>query len=277
MTYFWQSILPHHLLSNIAGVLAKSEQPQLKNWLISSFIQRFSVDMSEAAETNINNYKSFNEFFIRRLKPDARPINQNPTSIVSPADGVIAELGQIKQNKLIQAKQHDFTLQDLLGGNTTLANTFQDGHFATIYLAPHNYHRVHVPYDGKLIATYFIPGRLFSVNIQSANSIPSLYSRNERLICLFESEQLGQFAVILVGAMIVGSMQLVFQDHPIRSTELLSTHYDQPLSFKKGDELGHFKVGSTVILLFAKNKVTLDDTLHAGSAMKLGIKLATIR
>lgn len=271
-----QYLLPHHAISTLSGWLANSEQPQLKSFLIARFMKNYAIDMSEANVRDPKQYRSFNDFFTRHLKQSARPINQDQNVIVSPADGNIAEIGYITNNRLIQAKGHDFSLLDLVGGDKQIADAFTDGSFATIYLAPHNYHRVHLPYDSKLVATYFIPGRLFSVNLINARNIPALYSRNERLVCLFEHERLGKIAVILVGAMIVGSIQLVFEDNPVRSNEPITTTFDHPHHFKKGDEIAHFKLGSTVILLFEKNKVSWDDQLHAESNVMVGMALGKI-
>lgn len=273
-----QHILPHHALSRFAGFLANSENPWLKSMLIADFLRRYpTVDLSEAAEPNVKKYKSFNEFFIRPLKKNARPINSDKNIVVSPADGSIAEIGNITHDRLLQAKGHDFSLRDLLGGDDTLAKTFDNGSFATIYLAPHNYHRVHIPYDGKLVATQFIPGKLFSVNLANAQSIPSLYSRNERLVCIMEHEQLGKVAVILVGAMIVGSIQLAFENTPVRADHPVAIVFKHPHQFNKGEELGHFKLGSTVILLFEKDKVNWNPQLQAGSDVKVGEAIGNIK
>jgi len=271
----FQALLPQHLISQLAGYIANAEQPQFKSWLISSFIKHYAVDMQDAEQKDLAQFKSFNEFFIRRLTADSRPINRDQNVIVSPADGQIAEMGYIAHDQLIQAKSHYFTLHDLLGGET-LSSPFINGAYATIYLAPHNYHRVHMPYDGKLVATYFIPGTLFSVNAKSAKAVPSLYSRNERLVCLFENERIGKFAVILVGAMIVGSIQLVFEDHPVRSKELTKTLFDHPHVFKKGEELAHFKLGSTVIVLFEKDKVVWDNNTNHASEIQFGMRVASL-
>lgn len=271
-----QYLLPHHLISRLAGALANCDYPRLKSFLITDFLKRYpNVNLSEAAEPNPEHYPSFNAFFTRRLKEGARPIDKEAHSIASPADGKIAEIGQITNGRLIQAKGHDFSLHDLLGQDEALTRTFAQGSFATIYLAPHNYHRVHAPYDGQLIATHFIPGRLFSVNMASANAIPSLYSRNERLICVMENDAIGKIAVIFVGAMIVGSMQLVIDQAPVRADHPVTRLLDHPIPFKKGDELGHFKLGSTVILLFEKDKATWDAAWSAGSTIEMGMRFGT--
>lgn len=272
-----QHLLPHHTLSRWAGKLANAEHTRLKSYLISYFLRKYPmINLAEAVETDINNYKSFNDFFIRRLKKEARPITQDTNVIVNPADGTIAEIGQITKGRLIQAKGHDFSLNDLLGNDAKLTETFNHGSFATIYLAPHNYHRVHVPYDSTLTATHFIPGRLFSVNTESAQGISSLYSRNERLVCIMENKRIGKFAIIFVGAMIVGSIQLAFENDPVRHDHPLNTILTKPISFKKGDELGFFKLGSTVIVLFEKDKVSWNQALQTGSVVTLGTPLATL-
>lgn len=198
-----------------------------------------------------------------------RPVAADTNGIVSPADGTIAQIGFIARNKMLCAKEHYFDLESLLGGDAQLAQHFYDGAFATIYLAPHNYHRVHMPVDGKLVQTIYVPGKLFSVNQHTSEYIPQLYSNNERLICIFESS-VGRFALIFVGAMIVGSMQTIWMDNPIRGYEIAKENFAYPIPLDKGAEVGYFKLGSTVILLFEKNKVEWEKQLAAGNKIQVG-------
>ncbi len=262
-----QYILPQQWLSAAMGRLAESRSVRLKNFLISRFQKRYRVDMTDAKLTEINDYPSFNSFFIRELKAGCRPIAAGQDTIASPADGVIAQIGRIKQNQLLQAKGFDFTLDALLGGEATEAKEFLDGQYATLYLAPHNYHRVHMPLDGRLLKTVYIPGKLFSVNAITSAAIPNLYARNERLIAFFETSA-GPMAVILVGAMIVGSIQTVWMDHPIKSKKPITTTYTNPIFLAKGAELGHFKLGSTVVLLF-NNQISWEPHILANSPIQV--------
>lgn len=268
-----QYLLPHHLLSRFAGWLAESRIPRLKNRLIQRLLRTYPVDLSLALEENPEAYPSFNAFFTRRLKPSARPIDPNPKHIISPVDGDIAAIGRIHNNQLIQAKNAYFDLDTLLG-DALLAKTFYDGQFATIYLAPHHYHRVHMPITGQLHQSIFIPGKLFSVNRITTDFIPHLYSRNERFITFFSTEA-GPMAVILVGAMLVGSIQPAWKETPARNPGITTEYFtnDQNLILNKGDEIGHFKMGSTVILLFTKNSMEWLNTYRINSAVEVGKQL----
>jgi phosphatidylserine decarboxylase len=269
ISVFLQRITPQHLLTRLIGWLADVRAPWFKNLFIACFIKKYRINMKEAAIEDYRAYPTFNEFFIRKLKPELRPITQEATTIISPADGAISQIGKITQNQLLQAKGHYFDLESLLGGNAELAHSFYDGNFATIYLAPHNYHRVHMPLDGKLVQTIYVPGKLFSVNQQTAEQIPQLFSRNERLICVFESDA-GRFALIFVGAMIVGSIQTIWMDNPIRNDEVLTESFMYPIPLTKGAEVGHFKLGSTVILLFEKDRLKWQQNLQANSEIQMG-------
>lgn len=264
-----QYLLPQHLLSICLGKLADCRHIGLKNWLIKQFVKAYRVDLSEAAIEDPTAYPTFNDFFIRHLKPDARPIAENPDTVMCPADGTVAELGDIKQNQLLQAKNSYFNLESLLGNDRDTARQFYDGQFATVYLAPNNYHRVHVPCDARLIKTIYIPGKLFSVNRMTTDLIPNLYSRNERFVALFETEA-GPMAVILVGALIVGSMQMAWMQQPIRAKHIISESIKSPINFKKGDELGYFKLGSTVVVLFGKDTMAWNPDLNTGTQVKVG-------
>lgn len=275
MTLSLQSLLPQHLISQCAGKLAESPHPLLKNWLIKLFIKHYQVDLSEALLEKPESYLSFNEFFTRQLKPNVRTISPGVNDIVSPVDGAIAQIGQANKDQLLQAKNFYFDLKSLLANDEVLANNFHDGLFATLYLAPHNYHRVHMPLDGHLVKTIYVPGKLFSVNGMTANSIPNLYSRNERLICIFETRA-GLVALIFVGAIIVGSIKPVWLDEPQRNKNVMIQEFAQPIKFTKGEELGYFKLGSTVILLFIKNKIKWSTNSKPENLVQIGELLGSI-
>jgi len=261
--------LPHHALSRLVGYLAECESPRLKNALIKAFIQRFNVDMREALSEDINAYTSFNDFFTRPLKDAARPIGEG---IVSPADGTLSQFGPIRAGQLVQAKGHNFSVQTLVGGDASLAETFLGGSFATVYLSPRDYHRVHMPMTGTLREMIYVPGRLFSVNQATANHVPGLFARNERLVCIFDTEQ-GAMAVVLVGAMIVAAIETVWagQITPLAGTPQ-RTRFDQPITLEKGAEMGRFKLGSTVVMCFAE-PLAFDDWA-ANSKIRMGQALA---
>lgn len=251
ISIYLQQILPQHWLTHTMGRLAEIRVPWLKNRMIKSFIKKYKVDMSAALIENPENYETFNQFFIRKLKPELRPLTREKYAIASPVDGAIAQIGKIQRNQLLQAKKFYFDLTSLLGGDTQLAETFFDGSFATLYLAPKDYHRIHMPLSGKLIKTLFVPGQLFSVNQLTSEYVPNIFSRNERLITLFDTPA-GPMAVILVGAIIVGSIQTVWMKEPVRSKQPQSVDFTPHLTLHQGEELGYFKLGSTVILLFTK-------------------------
>lgn len=270
---YLQYLLPQHLLTTFAGWCAEIKIKWLKNFLITRFVKKYAVNMNEAQIEDPYAYPTFNAFFTRHLKPAMRPILGNANAVISPVDGVISEIGQIHAQSLLQAKHMYFDLLTLLGGDQATAALFQDGLFATLYLAPKDYHRIHMPFSGTLQKTIFVPGKLFSVNRMTSQLIPQLFSRNERLVCLFDTA-IGPMAVILVGAMIVGSIQTVWMDEPIKSKQLITTPLTNHLTLHKGDELGLFKLGSTVILLFPKNKINWLASLKSQQAIKFGEVLA---
>ncbi|MCA1771253.1 MAG: archaetidylserine decarboxylase [Halomonas sp.] len=241
--------LPHHALSRLTGQFAQCDNPWVKNTLINAFIKRFDVDMSQALEPDPAAYATFNDFFTRALKADARPIHEG---IVCPADGTLSQYGRLQAGQLVQAKGHTYSAQTLLGGDTALAEEFLGGSFATVYLSPKDYHRVHMPVTGTLREMIYVPGRLFSVNQATASYVPGLFARNERLVCIFDNEQ-GPMAMVLVGAMIVAAIETVWSGqvtplsgHPQRM------QFGQPITLEKGAEMGRFKLGSTVVMCFAK-------------------------
>ncbi len=273
-----QYLLPQHLISRLVGNLAEARVFWLKNLLIERFISHYGVDMSEAEEEDPRVYRSFNEFFTRALKPDARSICGGEKEIACPADGAISQLGKVEEGRIFQAKGHDYSLYTLLGGNNEDALPFKNGRFATVYLSPKDYHRVHMPMDGKLIATHYIPGQLFSVNQTTAENVDRLFARNERLVCLFETAA-GPMAVILVGAMIVAGIETVWAGQiapPPKTVQSRRFDQQQTVELKKGDELGRFKLGSTVILLFGDEVMEWLPGFDAGTQTRMGEALATL-
>lgn len=270
-----QYLLPQRLITSCAGYLAKSRQDWLKNILIRRFIQRYQVDLSPAVQTDPLAYPSFSDFFTRRLKPELRPIAAGNDTLACPVDGCISQIGSIRQNQLLQAKNYYFDLETLLGNDINIAQTFCNGSYATFYLGPRDYHRVHMPLSGRLQKTIFVPGKLFSVNRMAADLIPGLYSRNERLVCLFDTDA-GPMAVILVGAMIVGSIETVWTGHPVRAAKLTESIPARSVQIDKGGELGQFNLGSTVILLFAPNQIKWAQNLGANDTVQFGQFLGKI-
>lgn len=273
LTVHLQKILPQHWLSRMMGKLGSTRTPWIKNWMINRFIHTYQVDMAIARLEHPDDYPDFNHFFIRQLKSDARSIAQDANAIASPVDGLIAQIGTVRNNTLLQAKSFYYTLESLLG-DKVLAETFNDGSYATLYLAPRDYHRVHMPLSGKLVQSRYIPGKLFSVNRMTSDLIPNLFTRNERLVLEFETEA-GPMAVILVGAMIVGNIQTMWMDKPVRSAHPVTTT-PANIHLQKGQELGHFTLGSTVILLFGKDKIHWEQTCKADKTVVLGEALGQI-
>ena len=273
-----QKVLPKRFLSNVIAGMAETKIKLVKNLLIKSAISIFRINMDEALTRDLSKYETFNDFFIRQLKDGVRPIDERTNSICSPADGVITEHGQIQSSQLIQAKNINYTLDHLLDHNE-MANRYKNGDFFTIYLSPKDYHRVHMPIDGKLISHQFIPGELFSVDHTSVSKIPSLFCKNERLICEFFSAKVGHFSVIFVGAFLVSGIDTVwkrehnFETKPHQREEL----EDHSLQFKKGQEIGRFRYGSTVILLFQNNKtIEVKKISKYASLVKVGNRISTI-
>lgn len=272
-----QYLLPHHLFTRLVGWLMGRRL--YRRALIRFFIHRYRVDMDEAERPDPNDYESFNDFFTRHLRSGARPLPADAHAIACPVDGTISELGPIEQGRLLQAKGHTYSLDALLAGDAGSAAQFDRGTFATIYLAPRDYHRVHMPFTGTLQSTTYIPGRLFSVNPVTTAAVPDLFARNERLVCQFDTAA-GPMAVILVGAMIVAGIETSWSGTvcPGGPGTVSTTDYStaaEPIVLQRGDELGLFKVGSTVIVLFSPRCATLDDSLVAGMKVKMGQLLAS--
>tara|TARA_B110000003_G_C16505607_1_gene479147 strand:+ start:38 stop:892 length:855 start_codon:yes stop_codon:yes gene_type:complete len=272
-----QRILPKHALSRLVGKLAESKRTWLKNLLINRAISVFAINMEEAASADLNDYDNFNAFFTRALRTDARPIDNDDNIICCPADGVISQAGIINRQLILQAKGIDYSASRLLG-NSSSAQKFQDGFFATIYLSPKDYHRVHMPTAGKLRTTRYIPGELFSVNDKTAQGLDGLFARNERLVCEFDSESVGDFAVIFVGAMLVAGIETVWggYEKPGPGAVRECDFSDQELAYAKGEEIGQFRFGSTVIVLFGKNKVSGLEHLSPKAPVIMGEKLALL-
>ncbi len=246
--------LPHHAISRVTHWAVRVETPWFKNLLIKTFIRVFKVDMSEALEEAPTAYPTFNAFFTRALKPEARPMPDDPDAILSPADGTISQMGPIEGDTIFQAKGHGFTTAELLGGDEALAEEFRDGWFATIYLSPRDYHRVHMPMTGTLRKMIHVPGRLFSVAPFTVRTVPKLFARNERVACIFDTE-CGPMALVLVGAINVGSIETVWAGEvtPPAGNRVTTHQYNQPRqvgpTIRRGEEAGRFNMGSTAIIL----------------------------
>jgi len=272
---WFQYLLPQHSLSRLVLAATRVRTAWFKNWTIRAFLKLYRVDMTEAAESDPYRYGTFNEFFTRALKDGARPIASDEASIASPVDGCVSEAGTIDRDRLVQAKGRHYRLTELLAAQPW-ASRFEGGSFATIYLAPFNYHRVHMPLRGELKETVYVPGRLFSVNAATAQQVPGLFARNERILTLFDSD-VGQFAVVLVGALNVGSMATVWAGDITPAARRVITRVPAPpTTLGKGAELGRFNMGSTVILLFEPNRVRWHPQVHAASTVRLGQALGII-
>lgn len=273
-----QHLLPQHLLSRVMGWLAECRWRWFKNLWIRLWIKHFQVDLSEAESSELDAYPNFNTFFTRALRDGARPLADGDDTLLCPADGAISQIGPIRSGRIFQAKGRDYSLVELLGGDRSLAQTFDDGHFATIYLSPRDYHRVHMPATGTLRSMHYLPGKLFSVNTTTAQHVPSLFARNERAVCIFDSDH-GPFAMVLVGAMIVAGIETVWEGQvaPPRRAATVRYYPDQrQVTLARGDEMGRFKVGSTVILLFGKDQVAWLESFQAGSPTRMGEAMGRI-
>ncbi len=268
--FVWlQHVLPQRLLSRLVLAATRVRSRWFKDLLTRAFLALFAVDMAEAIEVDPYRYASFNEFFTRALRPEARPVAPGATAVAAPVDGTVSECGSIERDSLLQAKGRRYTLGELLAGQPW-ARRFEDGSFATLYLAPYDYHRIHMPLRGRLIDTVYVPGRLFSVNSVTAQHVPRLFARNERVLLLFEGD-FGHFAVVLVGALNVGSIATVWAGDITPAARRALTHIPAPdVVLEKGAELGRFNMGSTVILLFETNRVRWVPLLRAGAAVQWG-------
>ncbi len=280
--FFHQHIVPHRLLSWITHLLMHAKRFPFRDSLVSFMIRRHSVNVEEALYpdyTDRNIHPTINSFFVRALKPEARPIVAGDDKLCSPADGTVSQIGVINDGKIFQAKGHSFSLLELLGGSAEHAQAFSNGHFATIYLSPSDYHRVHMPYAGTLQQMIHIPGKLLSVAPFLIDNVPDLFARNERVVSLFETS-IGPMAVVLVGAINVGSIETVWAGEvtPPSRTDVSSKTYTgtDALTLQKGDEMGRFNMGSTVIILFAQDAVLWSKTLTADDKIKMGAEIGTV-
>jgi len=267
-----QYILPHHLLSAIMRGITRISWKPFKNKFIKQFIKLYQVDMDLAIKTKATDFNHFNDFFTRELKPESRPLDKTKNTILSPVDGAVSEFGKIESSTLMQAKGIQYSLSDLLDGNQQQIEKFKEGYFLTIYLSPKDYHRIHMPIAGKLSALNFIKGRLFSVNTTTTRLVPRLFARNERLLNLFDTEA-GNMALIMVGAIFVSSMQTVYNGVANQKNSQINTE----VSLNAGQEMGRFNMGSTVILLFEKDKITWSEMLEIGKTVKMGEKIGVLK
>ncbi|MEN8626896.1 archaetidylserine decarboxylase [Psychrobacter proteolyticus] len=262
-----QQLVPQQKLSKVAGRLAASRHPYVKRTFIRSFAKAYNISLDEYERQSLNAYESFNDFFTRELKEDARTIDATVNGIVSPADGIISQLGQIEDHKLLQAKGRHYDVGQLLADSED-GSYFADGSFATIYLAPSNYHRVHMPFTGTLTKTRYVPGTLFSVNNTTAANVPDLFARNERLVCMFDTKY-GKAAVVMVGAMIVAGIETVATGKIARTDDIFESDHD--MQFAAGEELGRFYLGSTAIVVLPKAaKADWLDSMQANSVVQMG-------
>ena len=275
LTTLPQYVLPHHALSNLMSKLTHCENKVWKNLFIKQVIRHYQVNMDEALEQDINDFKSFNDFFTRELKPGVRPLTIERNAIACPADGIVSQAGYITEGEIFQAKGKSYTATDLLGGSLERAEPFNNGVFTTIYLSPKDYHRLHMPLTGTLREMVHIPGRLFSVNTATTNSVPGLFARNERVAALFDTDA-GPMALVLVGAIFVSSIETVWHGvvTPPSITSVQTWRYqDNAPTLKIGEEMGRFNMGSTVIVLFGKDKAQWDSEFTADKVVKLGEKI----
>lgn len=274
LTLCLQYVLPKKSLTLLAGMLADVKNARIKNAIIHWFIRQYKVNMHEAIEENPECYENFNAFFIRQLKPQCRPIAH--ADIISPVDGYISEMGTIESGTLLQAKGRQYSVLELLGGNKTQGDAFNQGLFATFYLSPSDYHRIHMPITGTVKKMIYIPGKLFSVQPATARMKPNLFARNERLVVFFDTD-IGLMAMVLVGATIVGAIGTAWQGDIKRSRDPQHFTQDTPLTLQKADEMGYFKLGSTVILLFAdKHRLSWEDGLNSGDKIHFGEAIGSI-
>ena len=271
-----QYLMPKLALTRLAGSLASAELGAFTTWLIKRFVQRYKVNMAEAVHAELAHYKSFNEFFTRPLKDGARPLASS--TWICPVDGAISQCGAIERDQVFQAKRHHYSTRALVGGDAALAAQFQNGQFATLYLSPRDYHRIHMPIAGKLLRMIHVPGDLFSVNPTTARGVPGLFARNERVVCEFETEK-GRMVLVLVGATIVGSMATVWhgQVNPPRPGMVREWRYDtQDVRLKQGEEMGRFLLGSTVVMLFPESSIQFPSEWVSARPIQMGEAMSSL-
>jgi len=272
-----QYVMPKRGLTAFAGHVASRDRGATTTRLVRWFVRKYGVDMSEAAIGDVAAYRSFNDFFTRALKEGARPLAD--ADLVCPVDGTISQFGRIEHDQIVQAKGHRYSTTALVGGDHELAARFHDGSFATLYLSPKDYHRIHMPCDGTLVRMIHVPGSLFSVNPVTARGVPRLFARNERVVCVFESGVFGDFVVTLVGATIVGSMATVWHGvvNPPRVRRVREWRYpERAVTLKQGEEMGRFLLGSTVVLLFPKPALRFNAAWQPGKSIRLGEPMAEL-
>ncbi len=272
-----QYFIPKHLLSSGMHWFMQVETPWIKSNTIKLLTKIYGINVSEAANEDLTSYRHFNDFFTRALKPEARPIDPTENAWVSPVDGVISQSSHITGNQIIQAKCHPYTIEALVGGDISYANTFENGEVAVIYLSPKDYHRIHIPDAGKLLSMTYVPGDLFAVNPATVRNVDGLFARNERLVIRFKNER-GPFCLIMVGAIFVGSMQTVWEGKITPEYQPTIQHWDYSdanLTFNKGDEVGRFNMGSTVVLLTPENQLPELGHIIAGTPIKMGEHLVS--
>lgn len=270
-----QYLLPKQAITMLAGRVAGAHGGKFTTGLIDWFVKRYDVNMQEAASPDVASYASFNDFFTRALQPGARPLAS--ADLICPVDGAISQFGAIVGDQIFQAKGHHYSSTALVGGDAALAAQFDDGHFATLYLSPRDYHRIHMPCDGVLRRMIYVPGALFSVNPSTARGVPGLFARNERVVCVFESAR-GPFVLVLVGATIVGSMATVWHGvvNPPRGGAVREWRYDDlPIQLKQGEEMGRFLLGSTVVMLFPQGPLQFNPAWSPGTSIRLGQAMAS--
>jgi phosphatidylserine decarboxylase len=276
------AILPHALLSRVVRQATRWQVSWWKNLLITLFVRRFNVDMTEAEQSDSAAYADFNAFFTRALKTGIRPLPKAADAIACPVDGRVSQAGTIEGDRILQAKGHDYSLTTLLGGDEQRAAAFSGGEFATLYLSPRDYHRIHMPATATLLETVYVPGRLYSVAPHTTRAIPGLFARNERLVCLFETDS-GPMVMVLVGAIFVSCMETVWSGivNPRMRQKLQVTRHDRPgmtaIRLQRGMEMGRFNMGSTVILLFGPGQARWAETLHAGAPVSMGQVIGTVK
>ena len=277
LSVLFQYLFPKQALTVFAGWVASRERGWVTTEIIRRFVAKYQVNMDEALDSSIASYPSFNAFFTRALKPGARPLAL--ADLVCPVDGAISQFGAIEKDQIFQAKGHSYSTTAAVGGDASLAALFQGGSFATLYLSPRDYHRIHMPANGRLSRMIYVPGELFSVNPTTARGVPGLFARNERVVCLFESAR-GPFVLILVGATIVGSMATVWHGvvNPPRGKVIREWHYngavDQDVTLRQGEEMGRFLLGSTVVMLFPKGPLRFNKAWAQGRTICLGETMA---
>ena len=278
LTVLLQHMLPKQRLTILAGRIAAARGGAMTTRLIRWFVDKYGVDMSEAADADIRSYTRFNDFFTRPLKAGLRPIAD--ADFVCPVDGAISQFGAIDDHHMLQAKGHLFTTTQLVGGDAALAARFRHGSFANLYLSPRDYHRLHMPCDGRLMRMIHVPGTLFSVNPVTARGVPNLFARNERVVCVFESATHGPFVMVLVGATIVGSMATIWHGvvNAKRTKVISEWHYgDEDIRLAQGEEMGRFLLGSTIIMLFQKDRITFNESWAPERKVRLGEPMSAPR